>query len=420
VVREVVEQAPPALQPEVLKVIGFSRQVLQPLSPRKESGLQVAVASFFCEDGNSRATAGKKDTIGRGDKKVQKRILLASIEALYGKFLASHPDVKCSSRSFYRYKPEHVVMPSPSDREQCLCLRCENLDLLVQAMHNVRLISHRDKHQLLRTIVCQGETLRDACLSRVCHVCRGRSPIDKDVAASQPEVRYGEWRSKEGASGMEVVMQTVGCEMAVTTLLKDLRNFASHHMRMMHQYRAIKEVKKEMDPEHLVLHVDFSENYSAKYHREVQSAHFGDRQQVTIHQGVAYLSDDRSISFASLSDDNNKKAEAIAAHLVPVLKSFELAFGKFERVTFISDSPSSQYRNRRTLHIVDSVLRKMDILRWEWIYTEAGHGKGAADGVGAAIKRRCDARVSTGEQQQVTSAKDVDEAMKLGILTARL
>jgi hypothetical protein len=409
-VREIADEAPTEMQGHVMKAMKCCRRVLQPPTPKKENEVRAAVEKFLSEDGNSRATAGRKETIGRGGNKVQKRILQASMEALHGKFLACHPEFECSIRSFYRFRPDHIVRPKPSDRQQCLCLRCENLALLVEAMHSARLVSIRDKHQLLLSILCEGEPSQ-ACFSGECPVCRDRSPIQTDFVSSQMEVTFGEWRQKEATSGMEVAMRTVKCEEAVQTLLQNLRSYAAHFMRMMHQYRAIKELKLTLEPEHLVLHVDFSENYSAKYHRETQAAHFGDRKQVTIHQGVAYLAGQPPTAFATLSDDNNKKAEAIAAHLSPVIQSLELAFGKFERVSFISDSPSSQYRNRRTLYIVDSLLRKMNVMRWEWIYTEAGHGKGAADGVGAAIKRRCDDCVSTGELPSVTNAKDVEKAV---------
>jgi hypothetical protein len=42
---------------------------------------------------------------------------------------------------------------------------------------------------------------------------------------------------------------------------------------------------------------------------------------------------------------------------------------------------------------------------WEWLYSEAGHGKGAPDGIGAAIKRQADEFVARGGS--VASANDI-------------
>jgi hypothetical protein len=92
--------------------------------------------------------------------------------------------------------------------------------------------------------------------------------------------------------------------------------------------------------------------------------------------------------------------------------SFTTIDVSIERVTIIrvSDSPSSQYRNRFTRNIVDRLLRQRNIIRWQWLYSEAGHGKGAADGVEAAIKRRCDYVVDHGLMQKVATAKHVLQA----------
>jgi hypothetical protein len=65
------------------------------------------------------------------------------------------------------------------------------------------------------------------------------------------------------------------------------------------------------------------------------------------------------------------------------------------QIVIVSDSPSSQYRNRFTLFLMNTLCNASS-WEWEWIYSEAGHGKGAADGVGAAIKRQADAFVARG------------------------
>ena len=56
---------------------------------------------------------------------------------------------------------------------------------------------------------------------------------------------------------------------------------------------------------------------------------------------------------------------------------------------FISDSPTKQYRNRYIAslleHLVDTYPEEITV---KWIYLESGHGKGAADGVGATVKSK--------------------------------
>lgn len=72
-------------------------------------------------------------------------------------------------------------------------------------------------------------------------------------------------------------------------------------------------------------------------------------------------------------------------------------------MVIISDSPSSQYRNRGTLYLAKELCRIHGISSLEWLYTESGHGKSAADGIGAAVKRIADGHIAHGNSIQKSS-----------------
>jgi hypothetical protein len=55
--------------------------------------------------------------------------------------------------------------------------------------------------------------------------------------------------------------------------------------------------------------------------------------------------------------------------------------------------------------MLSSLCSRLQIRRYEWLFTESGHGKGVADGVGAAVKRKADEYVAHGGN--VTSTKDL-------------
>ena len=65
-----------------------------------------------------------------------------------------------------------------------------------------------------------------------------------------------------------------------------------------------------------LLHIDFSENYCTKVHREIQSVHFGaSEQQVSLHTEVLYIAhDDKPQIFCSMSDSLQHGPTAIWAH----------------------------------------------------------------------------------------------------------
>ena len=65
--------------------------------------------------------------------------------------------------------------------------------------------------------------------------------------------------------------------------------------------------------------MDFSENYSCKYQKEIQSVHFGASQkQISLHTGVAYTKV-ATIPFATVSDNLKHGLPAIWAHLAVIL-----------------------------------------------------------------------------------------------------
>jgi hypothetical protein len=67
-----------------------------------------------------------------------------------------------------------------------------------------------------------------------------------------------------------------------------LEKFACHYYRYRQQYNAIAHTKSSLGSQDLLVHIDFSENYSTKCASEPQSKHFGQRGQIVIHQGIAY------------------------------------------------------------------------------------------------------------------------------------
>lgn len=153
-----------------------------------------------------------------------------------------------------------------------------------------------------------------------------------------------------------------------------------------------------------MIHVDFSENYALKYAEEVQSFHFaGSRSQVSLHTAVIYTHDFTTGSIkptcvCTISKCTRHDVPAIWAHLIPLLQEAYKQNPFIETKHFLSDSPSSQYRNKYMFYVITQISQDFpQIKRISWNYSEAGHGKGAPDGVGAVMKRTADQMVRFGE-----------------------
>ncbi|CAH0404768.1 unnamed protein product [Chilo suppressalis] len=99
----------------------------------------------------------------------------------------------------------------------------------------------------------------------------------------------------------------------------------------------------------------------------------------------------------TLSSCLRHDAASIWAHLLPVLDQVMELNHFVDTIHFLSDSPSSQYRNKYMFYIISQLSsHHSSITRITWNYSEAGHGKGAPDGIGATVKRLADQWVHFG------------------------
>jgi hypothetical protein len=97
--------------------------------PRGETVDRLLVHSFFCRDDNSRLTAGKNETKTYKRQKTQIRYLSHTVSTLYQKILSENPALKFGKSTFFKLRPFFVMKPTLSDRNQCLCSQCCNLQV---------------------------------------------------------------------------------------------------------------------------------------------------------------------------------------------------------------------------------------------------------------------------------------------------
>ncbi|CAG4992387.1 unnamed protein product [Parnassius apollo] len=148
-------------------------------------------------------------------------------------------------------------------------------------------------------------------------------------------------------------------------LLKLLIKFYVHNANIVNQYECTTKLKREPESNSVVIHMDFSENYSIKYNTE-------------IHTSVIYLSSSSTpISFCTYSDSVRHDAAAVWGHIIPILRYIEKTAPETESLHFMTDSTCSQYRNKTINYIITKLhwyLPKLKTVTWN--YSEAGHGKG--------------------------------------------
>lgn len=379
--------------------------------PRKRIGCRKMVYSavaqkvkkFYEQDDVSTQSPGKKEYITRNKIQKQKRYLCHSLQYLHKKFCEDNEFV-ISYSSFCRLRPFWVISRHISGRDTCLCRKCENMTLVHAALKRMNLFSS-DLPTTIKDLCCTSPS--EQCYFRKCPACVNKI-INFDIDGAvlgEDDVMYDFWEkiSEKGEDGKTyqriVKMRKHSTISSVCDLFFQLQpDYMAHIGRIRHQYRALKDLKNtaKEDPSTVVIHCDFSENYGCKYGREIQSCHFGANwKQITLHTGILY-NGAKTLAFSSVSRCLYHDAIAIWCHLKPILQEYAQSTTKLH---FISDSPSSQYRNKGMFKIIFEKIIPLfpNLLEFTWNYLESGHGKGAADGVGGVLKRTCDRLVAQNE-----------------------
>ena len=139
----------------------------------------------------------------------------------------------------------------------------------------------------------------------------------------------------------------------------------------------------------MLLHIDFSKNYTCKYNTEIQSVHFGASNMQTLHTGMLYTAT-KVVPFATLSESMRHDPSAIWAHLKPIVEDAHKTNPQIDSACFLSDGPVTQCKSKANFYLLSSLPFQWGIKYPNWSFLEAGHGKGAAGGVGGIFKCTAD------------------------------
>ncbi|KAL2087166.1 hypothetical protein ACEWY4_018225 [Coilia grayii] len=324
------------------------------------------------------------------------------MEILHDKFKKEYPDIKISYSEFCKNRPFWIIKPTVTDRDSCLCKTHANLQFMADKLAQHKMIPTRKIEDLAISLCCSPWECAECAVKEL-----ATSTFDPGAQTSwyvwKAKAEEREKKRKDGSQEKFTVHLTVK-EKAEGTLQSLLEDFSAgvkdklgkHVYNIRHQYAAIRGLKETLREDELVLHVDLAENFQCKYSSEVQAVHFGDsHHQVSLHTGVAYTCREVK-SICSISPSYRHDPSAIWAHLTPVLIYLIEKYPEATTLHVVSDGPTTQYRSKKNFFLLTNVPYQMGWKRVTWNVLEAGHGKGPADGIGAAVKRRADDIIARG------------------------
>lgn len=374
--------------------------------------LKEIVTEYLEKDENSRLCAGKKETVTQKKIKVQKRYLNDTLQNLYKKFKKENPKVKMSYSLFCKLRPFWILSPKACSRDTCLCITHTNFNFIVKKLKQMEVIRENSDNDVVRHLCCSKEDNYD-CLKRQCKNCKDyKIKMNVSHYDESDVVEVERWITKKVLKqfkGEQKISQrtikekiTLKVKDLIINFKKEIPVFIKHVSNIAHQFKIIKDIKEELKEGDILIHMDFSQNYTCKYGSEVQAAHFGSsKPQVSLHTVVVYFNDNgntKPLSFCTISDSLRHDPSAVCAHLNPIIDYMLQKLPYLHNVHFFSDGPTTQYRNKSMFFLLAKYLSsrlRAECIRWH--YSEKGHGKGAPDGIGGYLKRAADKLVATGE-----------------------
>ena len=384
--------------------INFSNPVA--IEHGEVSELKKAVEKFAIENSS--------DVPDMRKEKKQIRYYFNYLICLHTAFLTENHDKDISYAVFCSYWPKNIIKPKIEDYGTCKCEVCENIELKLSALKKRGLISNNHDIQAIIRSAREGNADPDEALKEELAAL-------KNEPKAKVRVSYLVWEKVEradqnvntGEKKKKIMNRVPKIALAETLAILTKADFdkVKEHLRRNLIIRSnIKEKRAEIfgDDKTAMLQVDWAENGTVVVPSEVQSAFYGGRLSYNLHTGYKYTQDD-SGGFVSLSLYNNHKAEAIRTALEPTVKKL-VDEGK-TKLIFVSDSPTSQYRNCKMVYLTKSWAIKHNITI-NWLYTEAGHGKSAADGIGGNIKNLVNDKLAFNTEYTIKTMEDIVELIK--------
>ena len=336
----------------------------------RPSNLKNKIITFLHADENSMEVPDVK----KHKKGLRYRLL--SLKELHLKFLADVEESECSYAQFCRCVPKEIIKPKPEDWGTCLCMTCLNPELKFEAIKRTLGDTHNLNFESLKDPRFKDD-IRDLC---------------HQIESSDTAFEYLEWSKEKGhdVRASSYFSKKNACSSSGKEFSKkfqdDIESLVNHATRFKSQYQRIAEVKQiaqDQSKTSKLLRIDWSENVDLYQTRQEKSQYYTSIS-ASINTAVLY-SHDGVKSLCTISDEKSHTAPATWASLSSIFQQINL--GDTQTLYIASDSPTSQYRNKKNVFLTKqwAMESKIEVC---WIFTETGHGKGPMDGVGGAMKTK--------------------------------
>ena len=171
------------------------------------------------------------------------------------------------------------------------------------------------------------------------------------------------------------------------SIVQELGSFVQHCFIKKQQAISFETDKIHLDGKNAVIQMDFSENYTCQWQNEVQSAHWH-QTQVTVFTVAIWTKPNKPPqSHIYVSDNLDHDKQSIAVFVDMLLSDLKSKSPEIDEVSFWTDGPSSQFKNRYIVSLINFLKLRHTLTKMHWNYFATSHGKGPVDGIGGSAKR---------------------------------
>ncbi|XP_052214888.1 uncharacterized protein LOC127833585 [Dreissena polymorpha] len=355
------------------------------------------------------------------------KVLDRPLARIYESFKSKHPDIDISQSKFSTLRPANVKTSKHQRLYQSMCEYCTNSKLKMQAINTVseRLqiqdCKLREIDDFVDLTTCKkmegSEYHEKKCLTRDCDDC-GVDGLDKFygalIAATEREEDKVSWKhwsnvqycqpGKRPSTRKTLLTKSTNLVELKDALKKDVASLSEHLLNAYWQKNCFQTLSKRVPKDSIVVHMDFSENYSTFYQQEISSAHWM-KNLVTVHPSVAFYTCPDCGDTAKpvmdvlvfLSDDTNHDHHAVQTFVEETVRFLkEDRHLNFKNMYEFTDGCSSQYKSRGPFVDISYGMSDFEIQRERFFFGSC-HGKGPCDGAGGVVKTATRMAVIRGE-----------------------
>ena len=200
------------------------------------------------------------------------------------------------------------------------------------------------------------------------------------------EVTYRKWsRIEKKVQKITVTEDRSDC---VGNWKESVKSLKQHIFRKRSQATSLIEVKSNLQEDHLLMQVDYSESYKNAEQNQIQSAYFG-HSCFSIFTACCYYRTEEgelmTYPVKTTSESSYHSRIPAFSGVNKILKVMEEKINPIKKVFAWSDGMGVQFCSRFVFMLLSTIDQAIDV---KWHYNEVHHGKGPMDGVGGTIKKK--------------------------------